>query len=198
MDNLIEYKGYTIEVRQDENVENPREWEPIGKMVCFHGRYELGDKHGYDQDNFNSWNELQQAIVDDNPDCIIFSLYLYDHSGLRIKIGSFNGLLPQGHAEFDSGQVGFIYMSKKDMEKSNLTVDEAIKVLESEVKIYDQYLSGDVYGYIVSKQDTCKSCEHTENEEIDSLWGIYGYEEAIAEAKQAIDYLVGSEATASV
>ena len=31
----------------DEMAESPREWDNLGTMVCFHGRYNLGDKHEY-------------------------------------------------------------------------------------------------------------------------------------------------------
>ena len=39
------------------------------------------------------------------------------------------------------------------------------KVLRGEVKVYDQYLQGDVYGYVI---------EDADGEEIDSSWGYYG------------------------
>jgi hypothetical protein len=41
------YKGYQIKIEQDELDESPREWEPLGTMVCWHKNYELGDKHSY-------------------------------------------------------------------------------------------------------------------------------------------------------
>lgn len=48
MNNLIhteEYKGYIINVFQDDNPESPREWDNLGAMYCFHRHYNLGDKH---------------------------------------------------------------------------------------------------------------------------------------------------------
>lgn len=39
---------YTLFVEQDDFPINPRkDWEPFGKMVCWHRRYSLGDKHEY-------------------------------------------------------------------------------------------------------------------------------------------------------
>jgi hypothetical protein len=40
----IEYRGKQIEIHQDECAESPREWENIGKMVCWHRGYKLGDE----------------------------------------------------------------------------------------------------------------------------------------------------------
>src|ERR1035437_3649426 len=96
-----EYKGYKILINQDSDPMNPRE-EPLTVMAAFHKRYLLGDKdHGYNHKDFNSWDEMEKAIVKNEKPAAIAKLFLYDHSGLRIKVGSFNGLLPQGHAEFD-------------------------------------------------------------------------------------------------
>lgn len=35
-------------IEQDDCVENPREWWNIGRMVCWHRRYNIGDPHKYD------------------------------------------------------------------------------------------------------------------------------------------------------
>jgi hypothetical protein len=43
-----EYKGYGITIRHDDSAENPREeFDHVGKMVCFHNRHDLGDKHDF-------------------------------------------------------------------------------------------------------------------------------------------------------
>ena len=38
---------YRLDVIYDEAARSPREWSNLGTMVCFHGRYDLGDKHDY-------------------------------------------------------------------------------------------------------------------------------------------------------
>ena len=40
----VEYRGYTINIYQDENSESPREWDNAGTMICSHSRYNLGDE----------------------------------------------------------------------------------------------------------------------------------------------------------
>ena len=59
----------------------------------------------------------------------------------------------------------------------------AREVIDAEVETYDQYLRGDVYGYILEKEvvveEKCPHCgevikTYTEMEEDDSCWGFYG------------------------
>ena len=45
--------------------------------------------------------------------------------------------------------------------------------LKNEVEIYDQYLTGDVYGFDLVKVSTCDE-GHEHEESIDSCWGFYG------------------------
>jgi hypothetical protein len=108
-------------------------------------------------------------------------LYLYDHSGLRIKVGNFAGLLPGGYVEFDTMQVGFIYVTKEALREEysqkrigKKTLAQARKMLYAEVETYDQYLSGDVWNYNIEGLDSC--C------------GFFGYDCCLQEAKDAIDY----------
>lgn len=182
------YKGYNIKVEQDENPESPREWDNFGTMACFHKRYNLGDKTDLNSEDFGSWQEMEDYIKKDLEAISILPLYLYDHSGLRIKVGDFYGLLPQGHAEFDSGQVGFIYCTKEDI-KNNWGIKKVTKnyleraetLLRGEVKDYDSYICGDVYGYVIT--DPAKN-DDTE----DSCWGYIGNSDAcLEEAKRVVD-----------
>lgn len=49
MNNIIEtleYRGFDINIYQDEMAESPRDWDNIGKMVCKHRDYYLGDPIG--------------------------------------------------------------------------------------------------------------------------------------------------------
>jgi len=56
----------------------------------------------------------------------------------------------------------------------------AREIAEAEIKTFDAYLRGNVYGYIV-------------DEDGDSCWGFYSIEDAIDEAKNTIDYIVKQE-----
>ena len=166
--------GYELKyLTYDPEPDDPRNWDNLGKMVCFHQRYTLGDKTDYNLNNYDSWEELAEAIKEEENPAIMLPLYLYDHSGLRMKVGSFQGLLPQGHAEFDSGQIGFIYVTKEDLKKEGLTTKKAKNILQGEVSTYDQYLIGDVYSIVKETYDKEKNqIDH------DSVGSYFGYEYA--------------------
>lgn len=175
----VEHNGLVIEIVDDESPMDPREWDNIGTMVCFHKRYELGDKTSYRSEDYESWEELYTAI-EENGGIHIKPLYLSDHSGISIRIGAWHGLAQ--HAQWDSGQVGFIYTTKEALASYGVT-DELTAVigLGHEVEEYDRYLRGDVCGYLIKK--ACLSCGHLEVQ--DSSWGFSSIEDAIKSAKES-------------
>lgn len=158
----INYKNYKIQIEYDENAANPRtEWDNLGTMVCFHNRYNLGDKNDF------SLEEFKEFIKKEEKNIIALPLYLYDHSGITISSKPFS-------CKWDSGQVGYIYITKEKVRKEyNWKVitkkrrEQIIKYLEGEIETYDDFLTGAVYGFqIVDKN----------GEEIDSCYGFYGYD----------------------
>lgn len=110
---------------------------------------------------------------------LILPLYLYDHSGLTMRTSGF-------HCPWDSGQVGFIYTTlAKVREEYSLkrlspkARKNALTILEGEVETFDQYLRGDVWGYIV---------EDDNGDHLESCWGFYGDEYCLTEARRACDW----------
>jgi len=169
--------GKVLEIHQDDNPESPREWGTLGTMACFHERYRLGDEdHGIDPKCFSNLEEIREYIGIKLDAVICWPLFLYDHSGLRIKVHSFDGQVPQGHAKFDSGQVGFIFVTEERIRSEFPHMENRIELakecLRDEVDEYDKFLSGDVWGYRLLDVP-CKECGKFA-EEIDSCWGFYG------------------------
>ena len=169
----IRYNGKTINIKNDDCPESPREWGNLGTMICFHGRYNLGDEHNFNPEDYNSFDEMEKA-VEKQFDAVVLPLYLYDHSGITISTSPFS-------STWDSGQVGFIAISKEkarneyDWKVINKKRKELLTTyLENEVKTYDQYLRGDIFGYEIL---------NSEDEIEDSCWGFYGEESAIEDAK---------------
>lgn len=163
----------TLKIYQDTDTDSPRDWDNLGRMVCFHRRYNLGDKHDYKQSDFKSWVELESELMKQGA-TIIMPLYLYDHSGITISTAPFS-------CRWDSGQVGFIYCTREDIKKNwnikKVTQEKrehARRILEGEVKTYDQFLTGEVYGFVIEKEVKCDECGHIEDDHIDSCWGFYG------------------------
>ena len=112
---------------------------------------------------------------------VYLPLFLYDHSGITMNVDGFND-------PWDSGQVGYIYTDKKTIMQNvggyyvgNNVDGRFVKTternwkkvayhdMESEVSIYDQYLTGQVYGIITEEFDTDTGTW----EEQDSCWGYF-------------------------
>jgi hypothetical protein len=130
----------------------------LGTMICFHRKYSLGDTHEYrDPTDFlhklteeinGDHDEMFDALFQRDTECnlqksriLMLPLYLYDHSGITMATTPFT-------CTFDSGQVGLIYVKHSDIIKeygdaSPESVAKALEVLQSEVKDYDNYLTGD-------------------------------------------------------
>jgi len=137
-------------------------------MVCFHNRYSLGDKHDFKQHDYNSWEALQSAILRAYPNATILPLYLYDHSGITISTKPFG-------CPWDSGPIGFIYAERTTLREilgprprlalAGYAWDRNAEViLVDEVRLYDDYLRGNVYCFVLESK----------NGEMDSCGGFFG------------------------
>jgi hypothetical protein len=153
---------WILEVEPDDMPQNPRkDYDPFGHMVCWHRRYDLGDKHDYATPS-EFWEDMKDSIA------IIANVFMYDHSAIAFSLHSFYGRVPQGHAEFDSMQVGYMYLTKEDLQREYDTEDvtdelreKALAIFESELKVYEQYVNGQVYCYTLYTLSPCEHCEGT-------------------------------------
>jgi hypothetical protein len=216
-------KEKRVRIVADHDPMSPRDWDcSAGRMICWHGRYNLGDEHGYnDPADFRKelaceadddleeelerlkddvWDRLygraSENGCDDFDSCaayanrfvrprieklldaaleghVILPLYLYDHSGITMSVGSFG-------CPWDSGQVGWIVCDPETIEKEfNGDRDLAEKCLIAEVATYDDYLTGNVYGFIVEERELLEDWDQDDDEgweHVDSCWGFYGYD----------------------
>jgi hypothetical protein len=153
-----------LAIEADPNIESKIEyWSNSTGWIKIRNKHEKMDMAAKEVDQI-LYKLIQKAI---NKHYIILPIYMYDHSGITIRTSPFS-------CPWDSGQIGYIYVSIDEIksEHKNWKIitksrKEYIKrVLQSEIKAYDQFLTGDVYGYIVNDPVT--------GNHIDSCWGFYG------------------------
>ncbi len=180
-ENFTIYKKYKIFINRDEDIENPRNFMDFGKMVCFHKRYNLGDKHSIRYQDYEKWEGISDFLEKEESAVIVLPLFLYDHSGVSISTSNFS-------CPWDSGQVGFIYTTRAEIlstfGRKNLTknlISLAISSLENEVKVYNSYLSGDGCSYTI---------EDEAGEIVDDCCGFYSEKDARVSAQEFVDALV--------
>jgi len=169
-----------LKIEPDTNPLNPRtDFDNCGKMVCFHGRYTLGDAHDIDFRAFDGWEDMRDHLIKDRDAVVILPLYLFDHSGITMSTSPFG-------CRWDSGQVGFIVMDRETLLKeapghpkilTSKAKAWATHYLHSEVRVYDHYLTGDVYGYII---------EDEQGETVEACWGFFGHNDCQKEGETVL------------
>lgn len=165
----IQQSGFTVRILVDQDPGSPTDWDNLGE-IAYTGRYVLGTQHC----SRDELDEIAEGI--ESGRLIGLPVYAYVHGQATIRTSPFS-------CPWDSGQSGFVYCRASDAEDqwpgdSHFRAN-ALRVLAGEVKTFDQYLRGDVYGYVVTDP---------EGNEVDSCWGLYGIEDAEQEARSALDF----------
>jgi hypothetical protein len=196
---IFEGGGYKILILPDEDPMSPSEWmDEIGSLVCWHRRYSIGDQHGFENpkiflmEMIAEWAgdveiesfDIEELVAKFEEHAVLVPVYMYDHSGVRLSTSPFG-------CPWDSGQVGWAYMPEVEAREVGWAGDDwrerAAEALEERVKLWDCYLSGEVYGYQIIRDDA-------EKEVVDGCWGFYGAGDVKEEARRALQYLLEKEA----
>lgn len=215
-----ELGDYVVKIEQDNDVADPREWDNIGKMICWHRRYLLGDEKerdsyssprdfmlslaGIDEDNkyYSRMNEeeLMEAASDKaHKKYVILPLYLYDHSGITMNTSGFS-------CRWDSGQVGFIYVELKGIAKKHgftkkwlkqyhdgkTMTEVAREILKGEVETYDHFLTGNCFGWQAVRPEDWNE-EDESGDDFDACWGYYGDDHDASGLKEAAIHAIGCD-----
>lgn len=191
-----ENQEYALSVLLDEHPENPRNWDNIGIMTCWHRKYQLGDKHDYrtsqdflaslaeeicgDTDEVAALSPDEiRGVVFNSDELMILPLYLFDHSGLTMSTSP-DKFRAMDSAGWDWAQVGWIHCTKEQLRKAGYSetgdelFNQAEKLLINELRTYNDYLTGNVYRFILEKLVRCAHCGHAVRKQVDSCWGFYG------------------------
>lgn len=168
--------GLRAIIAYDEGTESPRTaWDNVGTMLCWHTRYDLGDITARSEEEAKKLGRRALRAVQNGG--LAVELFLYDHSGITMRAG--RGFGDIDSAGWDWGQVGVIYITKTKIAKEfGGDLDKARAALYAEVAEYDQYLTGDVYNITI---------EDAEGNMVDGYGGVYGYDNAIQEARVMLD-----------
>jgi hypothetical protein len=98
--------GNILRVIHDESPESPRQWYNLGKMICSHHNYNLGDKQlddklsqmqeivqdlnireyieGLDEDYWYDEDKLQE-FIEAKEGAVVLPLYIYDQVSFHVQ-----------------------------------------------------------------------------------------------------------------
>lgn len=184
-------------IEQELFPENPRSWDNIGTMLCYHRCYQLGDcnsnreteqqlakicrKYGKSDEEIDEMTFAEEVqFILNQEDVCGFPLWLYDHSGISMSTTR--------QSAWDSSFVGLIFV-EKDSYLAQMGLKEDIywkvraeKALESEIEIYSDFLEGNVYQWtlyeptiIITQSMDGKELSRKIDEEGEKVDGIGGY-----------------------
>jgi hypothetical protein len=174
---MEERRGYTIKIYQDEDAQSPREDYRLGTIVTFGRKRHLSDS---DAPKFATPKEFLRFARQTK--ALYLPIYMYEHSMVALDTKSFVGRAQ--HAEWDSGQIGYIYITAADLRNEflykHITAKRrasAYEAMAGEVETYGSYLNGDVFEYVIESED---------GNTVDSCCGCYGLEYTLSEALSAM------------
>ena len=183
--------GMRVTKTIDEYPSNPREFnDNLTTMICHCRNYSLGDvKESELFNGYDSLKELKQALEKYyGKMAYIKPSSLYDHSIQTLSIGEPTDM-------WDSGYVGFIFVTKEQARKwfnvkriTKAVIEKIEKLAQSEVEEYNKvWLWGEVYVLSLERVFTNVDDKNDSFEElVDSVGGFtfdndYTVEEAIGE-----------------
>jgi hypothetical protein len=175
----FEHAGRTVVIAYDEDAESPRTaYDNLATLFYAHRRLTLGDEEMREP---LSAKELIRMLKGRGEKVLaILPLFAYEHGGVTMSAGSSLGVGNVYADRFDSGQVGWGVVLASQAEKmgcvgtftdprtgKTTTYDRAFfeGAIKGEVSTFDDYLTGQVFGYMVEGRD---------GEVLDSCWGFYG------------------------
>jgi hypothetical protein len=165
--NTYKESGFTIKLIQDDDASSPKDDSDDHQS----GRVFLVTTKNRDFVVEHDLVPVSDRTIE-IPDSVrethhIYPLNAYIHSVVALSLNSgypFND-------QWDSGQIGFVFVTKDTNEIGN-----PLQAAESLVKQWNQYLSGDVWGYVIEDEN---------GKQVESCWGFYGEKYALEEARYA-------------
>lgn len=191
--------GNILRVEQDSDPESPDNWGNEDMFLVYEHRDFTIRRKGFEPRDIFEYLEDCHEQVDNNKydDYYIFLVYAYIHSGVSLSLG--NDKYPFND-RFDVSTTGYILIKKNpkgDAFDIIVTEKEAKELAEGLIETWNQYLSGNIWGfkilkpiktYTITEEDLNKispnrtmdreafinCCDiNIEYEEIGSCWGFY-------------------------
>lgn len=168
-------KKLILKIEQDQDAENPTSSDTGFKFFTNGPRVISSMNTKEDMSSFTEGHQTLDVVCARVEESLgdgwkAFPVYAYSHSGVALSLGRdsypFN-------CPWDSGIGGIMAFTVKDR------MPEAIpeEVAKGYIETLNQYLSGDVHGYIIEDED---------GNDLESCWGFFGYDYCKQEGEGAL------------
>ena len=168
---IIPYRGEEIKIYYDDYAQSPDTWEDTDQFLVYDHRQFYVERKKFDpSDIYEHCAKIKRMFYNGY---YVFPVYAYIHSGVSLSLGRNTYPFNDG---WDVSYGGFCLV--KRTKKSSWFRSKARIIAENVVEEWNQYLSGEVYGFDIGN-DACGG-----------YYGKDGLKEAIEEAKGSIDYII--------
>lgn len=169
---------------QDDCVSNPRvDFDNLGTFLDTQGNgdntnFSFGRNYDSREDFIETGEEEVRKHFKDV--AVILAVHKYQHS----DVGYSTDYSYPYNCRWDSGTVGFIFATKKDIRENfgikrvtKKYIEQTEKILKAEIETFSQWANGEVLGFRLENED---------EEIIDSCYGFYGTD---VETNGVLDHL---------
>jgi hypothetical protein len=185
----IDYKGLKIEITPALRPEDPFEHSGrLGTFAFFDRKGNYRNEAMFTMTDFNGWDAMR-AHIEDDLNAVCLPVYCYRHGADTISTKPFS-------CAWDSGQLGFTFATPKKMRMwygwkyaTAKRRAKAQRLLEAEIQLYDRYVSGEVYRWVL------RDCT---GEELFTSDSLYGMEDTMDDAKSWADSLRNNEVKTAI
>lgn len=162
-----------LRIVQDEDAQSPTEFDDTVFLISEHKDFCVpsAEQTKAMRQQGRRWNvDVAAEIEHRKKTHHVFLLEAYIHSGVVLALAR-EGNFPD--RQWDVSLCGAVFVDKSETKSK----DKARDMARGKIDEWNQYLSGDVWGYIVEDEN---------GNHIDSCWGFYGREHAEHESAAAL------------
>lgn len=159
--------GLIVKIYQDENMDSPQDWgDDALFLVANHRNFCVREKDITDEviseifmpEEDAETNLYAERAKELKKQYHVFGLEAYIHSGVVLALSREGNFVDR---QWDVSQLGAVFVKKTEAR----TRASAKKMAQGLIETWNQYLSGDVYGFMI---------EDAEGNHLESCWGFYG------------------------
>jgi len=192
---------YTLKIERDDFSQSPDQWGNTDIFLVYDHRQFDVRREGFHPNAIFDHLQAKEWIDKHKPETInesletesyfedingnyeeywIFGVDAYIHSGVHLSLSNTKDYPDR---RWDVSTTGYILADKKEFKNEEMARNAA----ECLIDTWNQYISGDVWGYQIVKEITCECCNNIKEEIVDSCWGFYGEEYCKKEGESILE-----------
>lgn len=153
----VDYRGFKINIYPDMDAQSPEDWmDDNFLLVHYHRDFQVERDKVITEDDIRAW--YQGETIGQMKEYWLFPVAALIHSGVWLSLGQ--SFAADGGG-WDTSHVGAVLAAKSEFPLQA----KAFKAAEALIASWNDYLSGNIYGYMLEDGD---------GQEGGGCWGFYG------------------------